>query len=54
MVGYQSLRMADITAIFGGGRSLEIIAIKKYPAKRTKPIETNNHPQNFLSSYAAN
>ncbi|KAJ1415415.1 hypothetical protein SESBI_18106 [Sesbania bispinosa] len=45
--------MADMSAICEGGRSLETTAIKKYPTKKTQPIDTNKHPHNFLSSHEA-
>lgn len=46
---YQSFCMADIIAIFDGGKSLATIATKKYPTKNTEPANTNIHPQNVLS-----
>jgi len=33
---------------------LEITATKKYPTKKTEPIDRNKHPHNFLSSNEAN
>lgn len=40
--------MAAKIWLFDGGRSFEIIAVKRNPGKTTDPIPTNNHPQNVV------
>ncbi|OMO54504.1 hypothetical protein COLO4_36458 [Corchorus olitorius] len=40
--------MAERMGFFDGGRSFEIMAVKRNPGKTMDPIPTNNHPQNSV------